>query len=120
LNFEKLKEPHLDHYWQVQLYLHFFNIEKGILLYVNKDTQEIKEFIFDYEEKVARECLDQFEKLKTKIEANIIPDRLSDYPKNWQCQKEGKISCPYFEICQIAGKGEVNWEDFKSKLQKIS
>lgn len=118
LNLEKLKEPYPEHYWQVQLYLHFFNIEKGILLYVNKDTQEIKEFIFGYKEKIAKECLNWFEKLKEKIESNIIPPTLPDYPENWQCQKEGKIFCPYFEICKAAGKGEINWEDFKSTFQK--
>lgn len=113
LNLEKMAEPKPEHYYQVQLYLHFFKIQKGILLYINKDTQELKEFIFDYDEELANRILKWFERLKEKIEKDIVPKRIPDYPKNWQCQY-----CPYREICDISGAGELNWKKLKEKILK--
>lgn len=115
MNLEKMQEPMPEHYWQVQLYLHFFKIPKGILLYLNKDTQEIKEFIFDYKKEVAEKLLDWFGKLKSKFEANVIPSRIEGYPTDWQCQY-----CQFREICDLAGGEEINWNDFKAKIEKFS
>lgn len=42
--FRKLEQPKEENVYQLQLYLHYFNIKKGILLYIDKDQQEIKEF----------------------------------------------------------------------------
>lgn len=112
-NFSKMEEPIPEHVWQVQLYLHFFNKKKGILLYVNKDTQELREFIFDYDRNLSLQLLDWFEKLKLKIEKNLVPIRLADWPENWQCQ-----TCQFKEICKLAGEKEINWEDFKSKMEE--
>ncbi|MDI6603045.1 MAG: PD-(D/E)XK nuclease family protein [Patescibacteria group bacterium] len=112
MNLTKMERPMPEHYEQVQLYLHFFKIKKGILLYVNKDTQELKDFVFDYDGYLIEKLLKRFENLKLKIESNIIPNRLSDYPINWQCQ-----NCEYREICDIVSAGEINWDDFKKKIE---
>jgi len=108
MNLTKMQEPKPEDFCQIQLYLHFFKIPKGILLYVNKDTQELKEFIFDYKNDVAEKILKNFEILKSKIEANTVPLRIPDFPSNWQCQY-----CEYFEICKIGGAKEIEWENFK-------
>jgi CRISPR/Cas system-associated exonuclease Cas4 (RecB family) len=84
--FKNLDEPKEENVYQVQLYLHYFNIKKGILLYIDKDQQNIKEFEINYDEKLVRSLLKEFEDLKKKIESNTIPPRLSDYPENWQCR----------------------------------
>ncbi len=110
INSKKL--PLQDHINQLQLYLHYFKIKKGILLYLNKDTQEISEFLFDYDQNLVENILNWFSKLKEKIEADIIPVRLTDWPENWQCQK-----CEFFEICKIAGRQEMEWEKLKEKLE---
>lgn len=112
MNFEKMEKPMPDHYAQLQLYLHYFKIQKGIILYVNKDTQELKEFIYNYDPNLIKNLLVRFEKLKLKIESNIVPSRLSDYPINWQCK-----GCEYREICDLAAAEEINWEDFKKKIE---
>ncbi len=114
MNFEKL-EAMKEHVWQVQLYMHYFKIKKGILLYLNKDTQEIKEFVFDYDPDLAEKLLDWFQKLKKKIEENKVPIRLADWPENWQCQR-----CEFSQICKIAGEGEICWEDLKKKIEALS
>ncbi|PJA84072.1 MAG: hypothetical protein CO145_02540, partial [Candidatus Nealsonbacteria bacterium CG_4_9_14_3_um_filter_37_13] len=97
---------------QLQLYLHFFKIPKGILLYVNKDTLELKEFLVNYNPTLAQALLKDLAILKSKLNANIIPQRLPEYPENWQCQY-----CQFKEICSMAGGGEMNWDDFKKKIE---
>ena len=108
-NLESPKEENLD---QLQLYLHFFKIPKGILLYVNKDTQALKEFFINYDPVRAKNILNDLTQLKEKIDSNIIPARLPTWPENWQCQY-----CQFREICQIAGEGNVSWEKFKKKIE---
>jgi len=111
--FKSLDEPKEEHLNQIQLYLHFFKQKKGILLYVNKDTQELREFPVDYDSKIAQDLLGQLSELKTKIDKNIIPPRIPVWPENWQCQY-----CQFKEICQMAGEGNVNWESFKKKVDE--
>ena len=112
MNLEKMEKPMPDHYEQLQLYLHYFRISKGIILYVNKDTQELREFACAYDNELVKKLLKRFEELKIKIESNIVPNRLEDYPDNWQCK-----NCEYREICQMVGSGKINWEDFKNKIE---
>jgi len=112
--FKNLNQPKEENTQQLQLYLHYFNIKKGILLYIDKDQQNIKEFIIDYDSAFVQSLLNNLKGLKTKIDNNIIPDRLENYPLNWQCQY-----CQFKEICQMAGEAEINWESFKKKIKQL-
>jgi len=109
--FKGLLQPKPENVFQIQLYLHFFGIKKGILLYVNKDTQELREFIVLYDRILSNNLLKDLESLKTKIDTNIVPKRLSDYPKNKECQ-----FCQFKEICKLAIGQEMSWKEFKRKL----
>jgi len=113
--FNSLNEPKSEHIDQIQLYLHFFKQKKGILLYVNKDTQELKEFFVDYNLQHAQSLLDTLVDLKEKIDANVIPPRIPGWPDYWECQY-----CQFKEICAMAGKGDVSWESFKKKIESLS
>lgn len=113
--FRKLTAPKEENIYQVQLYMHYFNIKKGMLLYVDKDQQELKEFIFDYDEELCKSLLDKFYALKDKVEKNIVPARLEDYPRNWQCS-----FCAFKDLCKMANGEELNWEDFKKKVESQS
>ncbi|MBI2625220.1 MAG: PD-(D/E)XK nuclease family protein [Candidatus Nealsonbacteria bacterium] len=108
---EKAKEENIN---QLQLYLHYFKIPKGILLYINKDNLELKEFVIQYDPKLVKSLLEDLEVLKSKIDSNVVPDRLEDYPENWQC-----MYCQFKEICAMAGPKEVSWQDFKNKVESI-
>jgi CRISPR/Cas system-associated exonuclease Cas4 (RecB family) len=109
--FRNLFQPKEENVYQLQLYLHYFNIKKGILLYIDKDQQDIKEFIVNYDANLVKSLLDNFHSLKEKIQKNIIPARLVDWPQNWQCSY-----CQFKEICKIAEGEGMNWEDFKKKI----
>jgi len=113
--FKNLTEPKEDNVNQIQLYLHFFKIPKGILLYINKDTLELKEFLVKYNPDIAQNLLKDLTELKTKIDSNIVPDRIPDYPENWQCQY-----CQFKEICAMAGSSNIKWEEFKKKIETQS
>jgi len=113
--FRNLAEPKEENVYQIQLYLHYFNIKKGILLYIDKDQQDIKEFLINYDEKLAGTLINNFNELKKRVETNIVPSRLPDYPQNWQCSY-----CVFKEICAIAVSGEMNWNDFKAKIEAAS
>lgn len=112
--FRNLKEPKEENIDQLQLYLHYFKIPRGILLYVNKDNQELKEFQVAYDKVRALKLLNSLALLKKRIDADTIPDRLLDYPQNWQCQY-----CPFRAVCDMAGEGEVKWGEFKEKIKKM-
>lgn len=113
--FRNLVQPKEENIYQIQLYLHYFNIKKGILLYIDKDQQDIKEFFVEYDEALAKSLLDKFYGLKDLIEQNKIPERLQDYPRNWQCNY-----CQFKDICRIANGDEISWEDFKKKIDEFS
>jgi len=113
--FRKLAEPKEENIYQIQLYLHFFNIKKGILLYIDKDRQEMKEFFVDYDEALCKSLLDKFYALKDQVENNILPARLEDYPRNWQCNY-----CQFKDVCKMANNETTSWEDFKKKIDPES
>jgi CRISPR/Cas system-associated exonuclease Cas4 (RecB family) len=110
--FRKLLEPKEENVYQLQLYMHYFGIKKGILLYIDKDQQEIKEFFVDYDEVLCKSLLDKFYILKDQVETNIVPERLADYPKNWQCNY-----CQFKGICKMASGKTIDWEEFKKKIE---
>ncbi|MBZ9571825.1 PD-(D/E)XK nuclease family protein [Patescibacteria group bacterium] len=110
--FKNLNQPKKEHIDQIQLYLHYLDPKKGILLYVNKDTQELKEFLINYDSNRAQSLLKVLSDLKTKIDSNIIPPRIPEWPENWQCQY-----CQFKEICLMTGEGDVSWENFKKIIE---
>ena len=113
--FANMKEPKIENVYQIQLYLHYFNIKKGILLYIDKDKQDIKEFIIDYDAELCNRLLNEFKVLKGKIDNDTIPVTLPDYPDNWQCSY-----CPYREVCDTAGVEEVDWKKVKEKIEQTN
>lgn len=93
--FKGLTHPKPENVYQIQLYLHFFNIKKGILFYMDKDRQEIREFLVNYDPILVHSLLANFRKLKKQIDENEMPPRLPDYPKSWMCRY-----CRFSEVCE--------------------
>lgn len=109
--FNKLEEVKEENENQVQLYMHYFKIKKGILLYVDKDRLQLKEFVVDYNKERAEKLIKDLVELKTKIDSDTIPARITEYPDDWQCKY-----CAFREICSIASGNELKWEEFKKKI----
>ena len=113
--FRKLEEPKEENVMQIQLYLHFFKIPKGMLLYVDKDRLELKEFIVNYNPVIAEALIADLTVLREQIFSNTIPARISTFPSNWQCRY-----CQYKEVCKTGEPGEMKWEDLKAKIESLS
>lgn len=103
--FQKLNEPRPDHVKQVQLYMHYFKVPQGILLYENKNTQELREFQVQYNSTIVQRLLGELEILKEQIEKDTIPFIPKDL-ESWRCEY-----CEYQEECQRAEKSRL--EKFK-------
>ncbi|MEK7503803.1 MAG: PD-(D/E)XK nuclease family protein [Patescibacteria group bacterium] len=112
--FRKLEAPKEENINQIQLYMHYFGIPKGILLYMSKDTSELKDFPIEYDVDRVKGLLNGLEDLDKKIKANIVPEQMSDFPRNKQC-----VYCQFKDICVSAGKSELKWDEFKKKIEKL-
>lgn len=89
--FERLKDAPLDeHKRQVNLYLHglkqagLVGIYKAIILYKNKNTAAMKEFIIEYDEALALADIEMFRQVDQWAEKNTVPPRPYE-PGDWQC-----------------------------------
>lgn len=91
--FQRLQEPESDHIKQIQLYMHYFKIPDGILLYEDKDKQTLQDFFVKYDPFVTQEVLNNFKKLKTQISQDVLPDIPSDI-ESWRCDY-----CEYSDEC---------------------
>ena len=92
--------PRRDHYLQLQLYLHYFEIPQGIVLAENKATQELKEFVVPLDKEEVGRVIRQFERLQQTIfgEGRLPPLPGSDEKRDWefdQCRY-----CPYVPFCR--------------------
>ena len=83
------------------------------MFYIDKDKQEIKEFIVSYDPALVQSLLQNLKDLKKKIESDTVPLVLQDYPNNWQCSY-----CQFREVCDRAGKEILSWQEFKQKIEK--
>jgi len=112
--FRGMNEPKEENINQIQLYLHYFKIPKGILLYVNKDNQDLKEFVVSYNPAKAEALLSDLTNLKKQIEEDVVPSRIPTYPNDWQCQY-----CQFKEVCKMTNGNEMKWEELKEKIESI-
>ena len=110
--FRNLEMPKEENVNQIQLYLHYFKIPKGILLYVNKDTQELKEFLVGYDKDSSHNLINGLENLKKKIDSDVLPSRVSTFPADWQCRY-----CQFKDLCKSAEGNEMDWGEFKKKIE---
>lgn len=101
IKFAQMRSPETDHLKQIQLYMHYFKIPQGILLYEDKNTQHLKDFIVRYDADFAQGILQGFEVLKEQIDKNIIPDIPPDI-EAWRCQY-----CEYREECQRVQREKI-------------
>ncbi|MBI2626023.1 MAG: PD-(D/E)XK nuclease family protein [Candidatus Nealsonbacteria bacterium] len=109
--FDKMTAPKEENIDQLQLYLHYFKVPKGILLYVNKNTLALKEFLVGYSQERSLALLASLNETKKKIDSGTIPDRIQSYPEDWQCRY-----CQFKAICGTAGSGELKWDSFKEPV----
>lgn len=90
-----IKHPFDSHVRQLQLYMFCLGIDKGLILYEWKPTQEVKEFSVDYQPELIAPILASCMAVQSALDEEISPSRpawLS--PTHRVCK-----SCPFKEEC---------------------
>lgn len=103
--FNKLNVPETDHLKQIQLYLHYFKVPQGVVIYEDKNTQELKEFLVNYDPKLVQEVLKEFQVLKEQLEKDAIP-LIPEDVELWRCEY-----CEYREECKKIEKSKLKGLD---------
>lgn len=90
---------------QLNLYMHFLGIKKGILLYENKDTQELYEKVYDYDPKRAEKDLKDLKDLDNCIKETKVPEVPDeDFLQFGKSDKKICDYCSYREVCDAEEK----------------
>lgn len=93
--FQKLEKPQADHLNQIQLYMDALRIDRGVVLYINKDNQQLKEYLV-FQEAGAREtAINRALKwMEIQRGSKEIPERICGSPTDIPAEY-----CPYKEEC---------------------
>lgn len=65
--FYALHEPKAEHILQLNIYMHCLNIPRGVLLYENKNNQELKEFFVKQDTGIVNEVLNKIRNVQNRI-----------------------------------------------------
>ncbi len=96
-NFEQMvAAPRRDHYLQLQLYLHYFDIPQGVILAENKANQELREFVVTRDDEEIQRVLSTFERLRRTI---FLEGKLPPLPDKSDWEYDQCRYCPYVEFC---------------------
>lgn len=85
------------HVMQLQLYMHATGIHNGIVLYVDKNNLQSKQFEVPYDESKVKEILDRFSQLHRLLSSSLLPidEAKKDVKKQWMCR-----FCDYADKCE--------------------
>ena len=97
INAKTVYSPKHEHIAQIQLYMHYCKIKKGILVYESKQTQELFVFDVNYDPDKVIEILEWFSELRDNIDTNTMPK--VNYSQNKYPCKAGTFICPYYDEC---------------------
>ncbi len=93
---DMIKEPIESNVMQLQLYMHFFGIDDGLLLYIDKRDMRCKSFEIKYNVDNALSILKRFSKLHKHLAENKLPEAEARTTEKtlWLCKR-----CEYKEKC---------------------
>lgn len=95
-----LQTAKIEHYIQMQVYMHLRKRTWGLYLAVNKNTDDLHIEVVQYREEIAAAYLDR---AKGVIFADQPPERITTNPSWWECK-----FCEFREICHKDAKPQVN------------
>jgi CRISPR-associated exonuclease Cas4 len=91
--------PYAEHFMQLNAYLHMFNKEEGVIIYFDREGNEV-EFIVPKSEKLLNETKRRARILNTLLKNNIVPA----LEPSSRC-----ITCPYSEKCYYPSEDKQQW-----------
>ncbi len=89
-----LKEgPYTGYICQLQFYMHMTGIPRGVIFMENKDTQELTEWWYEYDQAMAAQLVEKAQMVVSCVDAQLLPER--EYEKtSFECR-----FCDYAEAC---------------------
>ena len=91
--------PFADHFMQLNSYLHMFGKEEGVIIYFDRDGNEM-EFIVPKSERLLGETLRRARILNTLVTNNVLPA----LEPSTRCSE-----CPYNEKCYYTSEDKQKW-----------
>jgi len=91
---KRIKRPLLPHRRQINLYMYCRKIDKAIVLYEWKPSQEIKEFHLSYDAALVKPMLEGAKQVKEAVENGTLPPRPQGFRKSKEC-----LFCPFKKEC---------------------
>lgn len=102
-------KPDKKHNMQLQLYMYMTGIRRGAVYYEDKDNQEQKYYMVDYDEKVVDKVVGDIKYVIGHLDAGTLPDR--DFaPVSMDCRW-----CDFYEIC-YPPRTTYNLDDVLSQI----
>jgi CRISPR/Cas system-associated exonuclease Cas4 (RecB family) len=81
------------HKMQLMLYMHVMGIKQGLILYENKNTQEMKEFFIGYDAELSERIIEKVRAANSHVNAGTLPE------KEYQASDFECRYCDYKDIC---------------------
>lgn len=94
LQLSGVRESKFEHFVQMQIYMHHYNLKYALYMAVNKDDDEIYAEIIEYDSTVAERFLDRAHKLVYTCD-DSPPERLPQASPGWYLCKW----CDYVKVC---------------------
>lgn len=97
---EFVKDAAEPHVMQLQLYMHATGIHNGIVLYIDKNNLQSKQFSVEYDKNQVEGIMERFKQLHQLLITGLLPvdEAKKSLEKQWMCRY-----CEYSEKC---GKSE--------------
>ncbi|HLO11185.1 MAG TPA: Dna2/Cas4 domain-containing protein [Pseudoneobacillus sp.] len=90
---QKKNEPKEEHVWQLHLYMHMTGIHRGLLLYENKNDQNLMDYFVDYDKNIADSVMLKIKKAAYYYKSGKLPQ--CEFAKDsFQCKY-----CSYKQYC---------------------
>lgn len=109
--FAQLREAQLDHKYQLRTYMYLTGIKKGLLLYEDKDTQDLKEFEVTMEDSFIKEFEERLDTILNFFNKKELPERVcanrKDGENHW---------CPYVDVCFAKENESISEEWIQGEL----
>ncbi|MFA5154262.1 MAG: PD-(D/E)XK nuclease family protein, partial [Clostridia bacterium] len=114
-SFEAFERGDIDDTYlaQVNIYMHVLNLNKCIFLAINKNNGIMNERIINYDEKIAKEGIENLTKVLMSTKENLPEPRYEPNDKGfypWNC-----LYCPWHYICKTNAEKVLIGKSYKLK-----
>ena len=92
--FSELKQPKHEHVVQTHIYMYILDLKLAIVLYENKDNQQVKEMLVPRDERLIKKIKEEAIWLKKVLRNNKLPNRPDGFTRS-------KFPCRFCEFSKI-------------------